>query len=97
MTDQDWVSRHARSLGVFLNGKAIPGKDEHGRPFVDDSFLLLFNGAARPTLWSPSTDHGEGWRLVVDTERLQPEQEPSDVGGRILTRSRAVAVLQLPT
>jgi hypothetical protein len=31
MTDQDWDSRHARSLGVFLNGKAIPGRDEHGR------------------------------------------------------------------
>src|SRR6266567_4270771 len=28
MTDQDWNSRHARSLGVFLNGRAIPGHDE---------------------------------------------------------------------
>src|SRR6202140_3535554 len=41
MTDKDWNVGYARSLGVFLNGKAIQGHDEHGRPITDDSFILL--------------------------------------------------------
>jgi isoamylase len=94
MTDQDWVSRHARSLGVFLNGKAIPGRDERGQPFVDDSFLLLFNGQARPVYWNLPADLGERWRLILDTDRLGPEAEPAEVGARVLTRARSIAVLQ---
>jgi len=96
MTDQDWESRHARSLGVFLNGKAIPGRDEHGRPFLDDSFLLLFNGHSRAVYWAIPGDLGGPWRLVLDTDRLQPEVDPQELSGRVLTRARSVAVFQAP-
>jgi glycogen operon protein len=96
MTDQDWDSRHARSLGVFLNGKAIPGRDEHGRPFLDDSFLLLFNGHSRAVYWTIPGDLGGPWRLVLDTDRLQPEADPQELAGRALTRARSVAVFQGP-
>ena len=44
MTDADWEVGYAKSLGVFLNGLAIREPDVHGRPIVDDSFYLLFNG-----------------------------------------------------
>ena len=94
MTDQDWVSRHARSLGVFLNGRAIPGHDDRGQPIVDDSFLLLFNGQARPVYWNLPKDLGEGWRLLLDTDRLQPESEPPQIAERVLTRARSIVVLQ---
>jgi glycogen operon protein len=96
MTDQDWESRHARSLGVFLNGKAIPGRDEHGRRFLDDSFLLLFNGHSRAVYWTIPSDLGGPWRLVLDTDRLQPEADPQELSGRALTRARSVAVFQAP-
>ncbi|HEU4521236.1 MAG TPA: glycogen debranching protein GlgX, partial [Thermoanaerobaculia bacterium] len=43
MTDADWQSGFARSVGVFLNGRAIPTPDGRGEPIVDDSFYLLFN------------------------------------------------------
>jgi glycogen operon protein len=93
MTDQDWVARHARSLGVFLNGKAIPGHDEHGKPIVDDSFVLLFNGNSRSVYWTTPREHGGGWRLLLDTDRLEAEAEPRPVAERILTRARTVTVL----
>jgi isoamylase len=96
MTDQDWDSRHARSLGVFLNGKAIPGRDEHGRPFLDDSFLLLFNGHSRAVYWTIPGDLGGPWRLVLDTDRVQPQADPQELSGRALTRARSVAVFQGP-
>ena len=33
---------------MFLNGAAIPEPDARGNPVVDDSFLVLFNGAPDP-------------------------------------------------
>ena len=43
MTDDDWQAGFAKSLGVFLNGDALPDPDPRGRRLRDDSFLLLFN------------------------------------------------------
>jgi glycogen operon protein len=96
MTDQDWRSRHARWLGVFVNGSAIPGHDSRGQPVVDDSFLLLFNGLWRAVYWQVPEEFGGPWNLVLDTDRLQPEPEPQPISGRILTRARSFVVLQSP-
>jgi len=94
MTDQDWNSRHARSLGVFLNGKAIPGHDEHGRAITDDSFLLLFNGHSRAVYWSLPKEFGGPWQLVMNTDRPAPNSEPHEMPERMLTRARTVVVLR---
>jgi isoamylase len=53
MTDKDWEVGYAKSLGVFLNGSAIPDPDPHGRPVVDDSFFLIFNSWERARLHPP--------------------------------------------
>ena len=97
MTDQDWTSRQARSLGVYLDGRAIPGHDEHGRPITDQSFSLLFNGQARAVYWTLPDGRGQGSKLLLDTERLQPEPEPQPPPGRVLTRARAVVILESHT
>ena len=44
MEDEDWETGFAKSLGVFLNGLALPDPDQRGHRLTDDSFLLLFNG-----------------------------------------------------
>ncbi|HYS97697.1 MAG TPA: glycogen debranching protein GlgX [Candidatus Dormibacteraeota bacterium] len=94
MTDQDWNSRHARSLGVFLNGKAIPGHDGRGQQISDDSFLLLFNGHSRAVYWSLPKEFGGPWQLVLDTDKSAPDAEPGEVPDRVLTRARTVVVLR---
>jgi glycogen operon protein len=94
MTDQDWVQRHARSLGVFLNGKAIPGKDERGRAIADDSFILLFNGSSRAVYWTLPSEHAGDWRLILDTDHLTPVAEPGRVPERVLTRARSVTLIE---
>jgi len=94
MTDQDWNSRHARSLGVFLNGKAIPGHDERGQPISDDSFLLLFNGHSRAVYWALPQEFGGPWQVVLDTDKAEPEAEPGEVPERVITRARTVVVLR---
>jgi len=94
MTDEDWDASHARSLGAFLNGKAIQTPDDRGRSIVDDSFLLLFNAHTEGVQWTIPAEYGKAWRLVLDTARLQPEAEPPQVDGRITTSAGSMVLLQ---
>jgi glycogen operon protein len=94
MTDEDWDASHARSLGAFLNGKAIQTPDDRGRSMVDDSFLLLFNAHTEGVEWAIPGEYGKAWRLVLDTARLQPEAEPPQVDGRMTTWAGSMVLLQ---
>jgi glycogen operon protein len=94
MTDEDWDASHARSLGAFLNGKAIQTPDDRGRSMVDDSFLLLFNAHTEGVEWAIPAEYGKAWRLVLDTARLQPEAEPPQVDGRMTTWAGSMVLLQ---
>ncbi len=67
MSEADWASGFAKSVGVFLNGQAISEPDRQGRRVVDDSFLLLFNAHYESLDFTAPPDFGEVWRPVVDT------------------------------
>src|SRR5579871_30515 len=43
MSDDDWRADFVRSVGIYLNGEAIAGRDARGQRVLDDSFALLFN------------------------------------------------------
>jgi isoamylase len=74
MTDQDWQSGFARSVGVFLNGKAIPTVDSRGDPVFDDSFYLLFNANYEGiTFKLPQCPWGDRWLKVIDTNEPVPD------------------------
>ncbi len=68
MDEADWEKDFAKSLGVFLNGLAIPTPDVHGERIVDRSFLLLLNaGADEVSFELPGEAWGASWECVVDT------------------------------
>ena len=68
MTDADWAVGYAKSLGVFLNGRAIPDPDVHGRPVVDDSFYLIFNGWDQDIdFMLPDSRWTACWDVALDT------------------------------
>jgi glycogen operon protein len=94
MTDQDWTSKHARGLGVFLNGNGIPGHDERGRTVVDQSFFVLFNGHMRTVYWALDPGFGDSWMQVFDTDRLEAGGDGQPVSGRAMARARSVVVLE---
>ena len=74
MTDQDWQNGFARTLGVFLNGKAIPTPDAHGDPIVDDSFYILFNAHWEPLPFTlPTCGWGDRWVKAIDTNKPIPD------------------------
>jgi isoamylase len=68
MSQEDWDNGWAQSLGMFLNGAAIPDPDARGNPVLDDSFVLLFNAHFEPVPFTlPDEDYGEAWEVTVNT------------------------------
>jgi isoamylase len=68
MTDSDWHTGHARSLGVFLNGDAITEPGPRGDAVRDQSFLLLFNAHREPVTFTlPDDPLGDGWGVLINT------------------------------
>ena len=74
MSDQDWQAQFARTVGVFLNGKAIPTPDNRGEPIIDDSFYLLFNAHHEAMDFTlPTCPWGDRWEKVLDTNEPVPD------------------------
>jgi glycogen operon protein len=97
MGDEDWQKGFARSLGVFLNGDAIPSLDSRGDREVDGSFYVLFNGhhEALPFRLPARPEWGERWVKVLDTAGagFVEDGETCEAGGTLEVAGRAVVVL----
>jgi isoamylase len=84
MSDQDWQAGFAKSLGVFLNGDAIPTLDEHGERVTDDSFYVMFNAHSEPVEFVlPESKWGEQWTVALDTNEIRAHVDV-DTTGRAL-------------
>ncbi|MCW2903417.1 MAG: glycogen debranching enzyme GlgX [Streptosporangiaceae bacterium] len=96
MTDDDWHTGYAKSLGVFLNGDAITEPDPHGRSVRDDSFLLLINAHSEDLSFTlPGPEFGERWEFALDTADPQGVDERHPVKARdgVEVPSRSLVVL----
>ena len=83
MDDADWEHDFARSVGLFLNGDAIPGRDPWGQRIVDQSFLMILNAHHDPIDWTLPKQWGERWRVVIDT--ADAASSPADSAGAAVT------------
>jgi isoamylase len=84
MTEEDWDSGFAKSVGMFLNGDAIPDPDARGERVVDDSFLVLFNAHYETLPFTvPDRGWGDHWVVVLDTDDLALPD--SGTGGTTVT------------
>ena len=96
MTDDDWRAGFAKTIGVFLNGDALPWQDAAGHPVRGDSFLLLFNAHWEPIEFAiPAEQWGREWSTVIDTAiagRVQPTR--SKPGDRLKMLDRSFILLR---
>jgi isoamylase len=70
MTDDDWEAGFAKSLTVFLNGRAISEPDRRGGRIADESFLMLFNASEQDLPFTiPQRRYGQRWSKLLDTAR----------------------------
>jgi len=98
MSQEDWEHGWARSVGMFLNGNAIPDPDARGQRIVDDSFLLFFNAWHEDVDYTlPGQEFGSAWEVVVDTTApLAPDIDAAShkFGEAMRTPARSVLVLR---
>jgi len=94
MAPEDWESGFGRSIGVYLNGHGIQGRDARGEAIVDRSFLVYFSAHTEPvTVTLPSSDHGARWERLVDTSGI--EGEPVlDADGTMTLEAISMVVLR---
>jgi glycogen operon protein len=68
MSDDDWQTGANRSIGVFLNGDALPGQGPRGERLADDSFYVAFNASDEDeTFRLPDEGYGSAWSVALDT------------------------------
>ncbi|HYF03862.1 MAG TPA: glycogen debranching protein GlgX [Patescibacteria group bacterium] len=99
MSDEDWNSGFAKSLGVYLNGKGIHSMGPKGELIIDDSFYIIFNASdsALPCKL-PCDKFGENWMKVIDTaEGLIAEKGESYGAADVVdVAARSIVVLKQP-
>ena len=67
MTDAEWFSA-TPTLGIYLSGQDIHGRDPYGQRVTDDSFLMLLNaGPEAADFVLPAVPWAESYRAVIDT------------------------------
>ncbi|MFZ0135148.1 MAG: glycogen debranching protein GlgX [Desulfobacterales bacterium] len=96
MAEEDWGQGYAKSLGLFLNGEAIPNPNPRGEPVIDDNFYIIFNAHHEPLDFTlPGPDWGERWLKDLDTENGRAEEKVSvEAGGRITVAAHCLFVLR---
>jgi isoamylase len=100
MTDDDWRAGFARSLSVWLNGDAIPSRDQRGDRILDDDFLVLFNAGDETLTFTIPPSVAGGWVIELDTattgEAARPVIPAKVDIFQIDVVDRAVVVLRRP-
>ena len=97
MTQEEWNQAFAKSIGVLLNGEALPDPSPRGESVHDDTFLMLFNahyGEVPFTL--PTAAWGAEWVAIIDTAQpLLDEGERTYKAGEAVTLvDHSLVVLQ---
>ena len=97
MTEADWNEGFAKSLGVFLNGDALPDPDERGGRIVDDSFLLMFNAHHELLGFTiPKEPWSDKWTVVIDTYHPAIEEgvHTHRAGEEVTVEARSLVVMR---
>jgi isoamylase len=101
MSDDDWRVGFAKSLGVFLNGRAIPTLNERGEPVTDDSFYVMFNAHHEPLDFTlPEQRWGERWTPLLNTaedkDQLAELEDPPaiEAGARLQVQPWSLVLLR---
>ena len=95
MSDADWASPAARTLGVYLSGQALRSHGPRGERMVDDSFLLVLHaGDERCEVRLPASPWATAYDVVVGTSgQLQPG-EVLDVTKPVTMADRSLLLLR---
>ncbi len=92
LTHDDWHAGSARTLGMYLNGRALHRGGPRGEPVVDDSYLAIFHAGQETVAFTlPGRAWAVGYQVVFDTAVDDP---PAAAGEEIQLTGRSVVLLR---
>jgi isoamylase len=95
MDEQNWDTGFGRSIGVFLNGDGIHGRDARGQRVTDHNFAILFNAHDDTVDFTlPSAEFSDSWEVVVDTAGQAADSAPKTAGDVIPVHAKSLVVLR---
>jgi glycogen operon protein len=97
MSEENWNEDFAKSLSVFLNGKALRMLDENGRSIVDDSFFIMFNAYHDLLTYQlPEQKYGKRWMRIIDTAsgKIEEGKDVYNALDSIDVEGRSIVVLK---
>ncbi|MHA7198511.1 glycogen debranching enzyme, partial [Arthrobacter alkaliphilus] len=95
MTPSDWDSAFGRSVGVFMNGDGIRGRDNQGRRITDVNFLLYFNAHDDEVKFKvPSDEYAPAWDIIIDTAGGSADTEPVQAEAVLGVGAKSLVVLR---
>ena len=93
LEEADWGTG-GQTIGMYLNGHGIAGKDARGGTITDDHFLLYFNADEPVEVTLPSDEYAEAWDVVIDTGGAAEDTEAWKAGSVLRLESRSLVVLR---
>ncbi|MFD9288836.1 glycogen debranching protein GlgX [Streptomyces sp. NPDC060030] len=98
MTEGDWYAP-AATLGLYLSGRDIPGRDARGGQITDDSFLAVLHADHRSCDFRlPGPPWARSYELVLDTSREDQSTAPGSLhrgGTALAVEGRTVLLLRV--
>jgi isoamylase len=68
MSDEHWTQYFAKSLAIYMNGKALQLLGTTGEKIVDSTFYLVFNAHSEVIDFKlPSENYAQDWVKILDT------------------------------
>jgi len=98
LSTANWFDAGLQTLGMYLDGRGIRHRDEHGRPVVDDSYLVQLHAGPDPvSVRLPGPPWADGYELALSTEYATGEPpEPVIVApGELEVPGRTVWLLRV--
>jgi glycogen operon protein len=100
MTQENWNNDFAKSLAVYLNGRALRTQGPKGEAITDDNFYIIFNAHHEPLRYKiPVRKYGRNWYKIIDTAANYIEDEWStkqETKVSVTVEGRSVVVLKQP-
>lgn len=85
MADEHWSQHYAKSLAIYMNGKALGLVGPTGEKIIDGTFFLVFNAHSEPMDFKlPNENYAQDWVKVLDTAQNVANEDlekynPNDV------------------
>jgi isoamylase len=98
MSDEHWDTGYAKSLAVFVNGRALRTRNKHGEAIIDDGFYMIFNAHTESVEYKlPTNTYAKTWTKIIDTAKDEvADTEVYNAEDTITVEGRSVIVLHDP-